>query len=62
MTPGQLEALQFGLAVFLLGCLVLAYAVVRLPNETRPEDDWRQSEKRGIALLRSWLSPDQSAQ
>jgi hypothetical protein len=35
MTPGQSEALQFGLSVSFLGCLVMAYAVgwIRLPKE-----------------------------
>jgi hypothetical protein len=61
MTPGHFEALQFGLSVSFLGCLVLAYGFgsIRLPNERPPRGE-RQAEEKGAALLRSWLNPEQS--
>jgi hypothetical protein len=62
MTPGHFEALQFGLSASLLACLVLAYGsgLIRLPNGKRPQGDRGHAEEKGAALLRSWLSPEQS--
>jgi hypothetical protein len=65
MTPANLGALLFaGLSVASLGGLVLAYMLGVMPglvDEWHPQEDRRQAEEKGAALLRSWLSPEQDA-
>jgi hypothetical protein len=62
MTPAHIEILLFALSASFLGCFVLAYVLglIRLPNERRPLGDRGQAEEKGAALLRSWLSREQS--
>jgi hypothetical protein len=61
MTPAYFEALLFALSISLLGSLVFSLSSMpRVRDEWCSPEDRRQAEERGAALLRSWLSPEQS--
>jgi hypothetical protein len=62
MTPGDFEAILFGLSIASGAGLVVA-CVLFMPwvaDEGSCPEDRRQAEQKGATLIRSWLSPEQT--